>query len=47
MSDKLTDDEILDFLIKQNEFFKSSDAFKVVKTFEKKKIYIKTKLIKP
>lgn len=38
MSDKLTDEEILDFLIKQNEFLKSSDEFKVVKTLKKRLI---------
>lgn len=35
MSDKLTDDEILNFIIKQNEYLKASDDLKVLKTFER------------
>lgn len=35
MSEKLTDDELLDYIIKQNEYLKSSDELKVVKIFER------------
>lgn len=37
ISDKLSDDEILDFLIKQNECIKAEDDLKVIKTLEEKK----------
>lgn len=35
MSDKLTDDELLDYIIKQNDYLQSSDELKVVKIFER------------
>lgn len=37
LSDKLSDDEIIDYLIKQNKFLKAEDELKVLKTIEVKK----------
>lgn len=39
LSEKLSDDEILDCLIKQNEILKSDDEIKIVKTIERKKTH--------
>lgn len=39
MSEKLTDNEILEYIIKQNEYLKSSDELRILKVFERVNSY--------